>query len=463
MQFGSYKLVDPRQVKEYYINQKHMTDIINKCNHQEFRYIDGYGKGYFLLTDDISSSTISFTVDTRTVTLSIIDKIWLEHPEKTDIGLWVYVTAEPKYRLQEAVVFYNRNITIDKSLSTGSGVPSILVMETDGVPLTMSELLQDLLGSAYTLSFNATDITSFDIAIDGMNVMTAFDHICSIYGWIWTLIGSTIFVWEMEVPSVPNPINDIQTSVLDPQIIDYSVSFPYFDYPGYRKGTKEYYTVTDTNTGQGLSLTVCDPYYPAVSKLSYAVHPDEIRNLALLEARASLIAANLDLINQSVRFVQKNIYETPDLQGGSLESSSGDDPIPPISLSEVYGDWGNGPRSIYKWIEFPYCKPKIPPSKARFANNWRGVLVAGYQEDVAYFVVDPIYGFDGKIPLGYQRVVNVYGWTYGEVGWKIRVEWNPELAQWEALQQEYRCPPDPLEPEPYDPPDYEPPYYFPGE
>ena len=115
MQFGSYKLVDPRSVKPFYKGS--MTDLINKCNHQEFRYIDGYGKGYFMLTDNISSDTISLTIDTRTVTLSIIDKLWLEHPDKSDIGLWIYVTAEPKYRLQELVQDYNRNITIDKSLS----------------------------------------------------------------------------------------------------------------------------------------------------------------------------------------------------------------------------------------------------------------------------------------------------------------------------------------------------------
>jgi hypothetical protein len=426
-----------------------MTELINKCNHQEFRYIDGYGKGYFLLTDNISSETIDLTIDSRTVTLSIIDKLWLEHPSKSDIGLWVYVTAEPKYKLQEVVQDYNRNITIDKSLSTGAGVPTISVMEENGTPVSMSTVLSDMLPEDYSLAFNPTDIVSFDISIDGMSVMDAFDHLCSIYGWIWTVLGTTVYVWEIDsAPSVTDPINDIHTSVLDPQVIDWAVSFPYYDYPGYRKGTKEYYTVANNTTGQGIAITVCDPYYPAVSKLAYASGLDDIRNSSLLTTRAELITDNLDSINKSLRFVQKNIYETPST---------------PLSLSEVYGDWGDGPRSIYKWIEFPYCKPKIPPSKARFANNWRGILVAGYQEDVAYFVVEPVYGFDGKVPLGYQRVVNVYGWSYGEVGWKIRVEWNPELSQWEAIQQEYRCPPDTLEPEPYSPPDYEPPYYYPGE
>lgn len=464
MQFGSYKLVDPRSVKPFYNKIGTMTDLINKCNHQEFRYIDGYGKGYFMLTDDISSGTVDLTIDTRTVTLSIVDKLWLEHPSKSDIGLWIYVTAEPKYRLQELVQDYNRNITIDKSLSTGDGVPTISVMEAGGTPVTMSAIMANILPVGYTLSFNATDITSFDIAIDGMSILEVFDHLCSIYGWVWTVIGTVVHVWEMPTdPTVADPLNDIQASVLNPQIMDWAVSFPYYDYPGYRKGTREYYTVADTATGQGISITVCDPYYPAVNKLDYAIHEDGIRNGALLITRAELIADNLDAINESLRFVQKNIYETPDLQGGSLEASSDDQPIPPLSLSEVYGDWGDGPRSIYKWIEFPYCKPKIPPSKARFANNWRGVLVAGYQEEVAYFVVDPVYGFDGRVPQGYQRVVNVYGWSYGEIGWKIRVEWNPELSQWEAIQQEYRCPPDPLEVEPYDPPDYDPPYYYPGE
>lgn len=450
MQFGSYKLVDPKSVKQFYAAQGHMTELISKCNHQEFRYIDGYGVGYFLLTDDISSETVSFTIDGQSTTLTIIDKIWLEHPDKSDIGLWVYVTAESKYKLTQVVVPYNRNTTIDKSLSLGGGVPTIYVMEIGGTPVPMSEVMEDIATLAgMTLSFTATDITSFDIAIDGMSGLEAVDHLCAIYGWLWTVDGTVLSIWELTgAPSIADPINDIHTSTLDPQIIDYSVSFPYYEYPGHRKGIKEYYTISDNNSGQGININVCDPYYPAVNNLYYASDPDEIRNLSLLTTRGTLIVTNLNNINSSIRYVQKNIYEFPPSA---------------VSLSEVYGDWGDGPRSIYKWIPWPYSKCKIPPSKARFANNWRGVLVAGYQEDVAYFVVDPIYGFDGKIPLGYQRVVNVYGWTYGEVGWKIRVEWNPELAQWEALQQEYRCPPDPLEPEPYDPPDYEPPYYFPGE
>lgn len=456
MQFGSYKLVDPREVKRYYQSQKHMTDIINKCNHQEFRYIDGYGKGYFLLTDNISSETVDLTIDSRTVTLSIIDKLWLEHPDKSDIGLWVYVTAEPKYKLQELVQDYNRNITIDKSLSLGSGVPTIYVMESSGTPVAMSAILANILPVGYTLSFNATDITSFDIAIDGMSIMDVFDHLCSIYGWVWTVIGTVVHVWEMDpTPSIADPINDIQASVLTPQVIDWAVSFPYYDYPGYRKGTREYYNVADTATGQGISITVCDPYYPAISKLDYAVNPDEIRNGALLITRAELITDNLDAINESLRFVQKNIYETPNL----------DTSTPPLSLSEVYGDWGDGPRSIYKWIEFPYCKPKIPPSKARWANNWRGQLLHTYDERIAYFVVEPIYGFDGKIPNGPQRVENIYGWNYGEIGWQMRVEWNPETGRWEGIQQYYECPPDVLPSSSsgseYDRPDYNPPYYTP--
>lgn len=449
MQLGSHPVVDPRGIQAFYSRKGYLTDIIKKCNHQEYRYIDGYGKGYFLLTHNITSETVSFTTGSRTVTLRIIDKLWLEHPTKTGTGLYVYITAEPKYYLQEAIVDNNYNITIDKSLSLIGSPPTISVMEAGGTALTMSQVLADILPVGYTLSFNATDITSFDIAINGMSVMEAFDHICSIYGWVWTVLGTTVHVWVMDTtPTVADPITDIQASLLNPQVVDYGVAFPYYDYPGYRKGTKEYYSVVDNTSGQGITITVCDPYYPAVSAMYGATNYDDIRNGSLLVTRADLIRDNLDAINESLRFVQKDHLEAPTINAGT----------PPISLSEVYGDWGDGPRSIYKSIPFPYVKPKIPVSKARWANNWRGILAIGYTEVVPYFVVEPVYGFDGKIPVGLQRVENVYGWNYGETGWKIRVEWNPELARWEAIQQEYSCPPDPLVPEPYDPPDYEPPY-----
>lgn len=454
MQLGSYTLVDPKTVRSFYIKNRLMTDILNKCNHQEYRYIDGYGKGYFLLTDNITSETVSFVTGTRTVNLKIIDKLWLEHPAKTDFGLYVYVTAEPKYYLQDIIVLRNYNIIIDKSLSLGSGPPTFQVYEVAG-PLSMSQVMADILPVGYTMSFNAQDITSFDIAIEGMSAMKAIDHLCSIYGWVWTVLGTTVHVWDITPSDPVDPLNDIQSSLLSPQVRNIAVSFPYYDYPGYRKGTQEYYDVATTSSGQGLSLTTCDPYLPAISGGYGAVDEDSIRNGAALVARKAYIQARLEDINSLVRYSEKHAIETPQPEISNL--------ITPISLSEVYGDWGDGPRSIYRSSNFPYVTPKIPLAKARFANNWRGTLVVGYQEEVAYFVVDPVYGFDGKIPQGYQRVVNVYGWSYGEVGWKIRVEWNPELAQWEAIQQEYRCPPDPLEPEPYDPPDYEPPYYFPGE
>jgi hypothetical protein len=398
MQLGSYPVVDPRGIQAFYSRKGYLTDIIKKCNHQEYRYIDGYGKGYFLLTHNITSETVSFTTGSRTVTLRIIDKIWLEHPDKSDIGLWVYVTAEPKYYLQEAVVANNYNIIIDKSIVL-TGPLSFVVMEAGGVALTMSQVLADILPVGYTLSFHPTDITSYDIAINGMSVLEAFDHICSIYGWVWTVVGTTVHVWSMSTtPTVADPLVDIQASVLNPQVVDYGVSFPYYDYPGYRTGIKEYYSVVDNNTGQGIAITVCDPYYPAFTKLYGASTLEDIRNGSDLATRADLIATNLDAINESFRFVQKDGFEAP-----ALGSTA------PICLSEVYGDWGDGPKSIYKSIPFPYVKAKIPVADSRWANNWRGILAVGYTEVVPYFVVDPVYGFDGKIPVGLQRVENIYG------------------------------------------------------
>lgn len=429
MQLDNKNLVDSLPVYSYYAQRGLATDLLKMCNSQEFRFIDGYGKGYFLMTHNITSEEVSFTIDSRTVNLIVTDKLSLEHPNHSG-GLIVYITAEPKYKLKDIIVSRNYNITLDKSLSQ-YGPPTIVTMQPDNPAKTIQQVIDDILPSGYSLSYNASALTSFDIAIEGLSVLDAIDRICSAYGFIWTSTGSTVYIWDMvpvETSTDYDPINDIRRTTLFNSPTDINVAFKIYNYN--RHTPDEYHIYQDNESGQGQTVNVMDPYYFAVINTL-----GEIRNTSVLNTRGQLIADNLRGIKSSIEFIEKHHFEAEPLS------------TQPISLSEIYADWGNGPRSIYRAIKYPYIHVDIPPSKPRFANNWRGTLSDGYSEVVSSFIVTPVVGLDGKIPNGPQRVYNVYGWDYGEQGAMVRVEWNPTYAQWEAIQQEYECPPDVL-PEP---------------
>ena len=432
MQLNGQNLVDVASVYPYYLAKGLSLDLLRQCNSQEFRFIDGYGKGYFLMTQTITSENVSFVVGSRTVSLKVTDRLSLEHPDHSG-GLKVYVTAEPKYHLLDTIVDRNYNVTVDKSIPT-YGIPTVITLPPDYTPKTLEEVIEDILPSGVTLNYEADALTSYDISIEGLSVLRAIDHLCSIYGLIWTSTGSVVYVWDMQeaevssetgIPTLTDPINDIRYSELSDDPTNINVSFPIYEYA--RLHPLEYYTYEDNGTGQGQTINVMDPYYPAViSTLG------TIRNTAVLDIRGDLIVTNLKAIQDSYEYVMKEFFE-------ALPLSS-----QPYSLSEVYGDWGRGPRSIYRSIQYPFMPARIPQSKARYANDWRGTLTDGYVSTVSYFTVTPVVGYDGKIPPGPQRVYNIYVWPYGEVGWVVGVKWNPIEGQWEAYQQEFECPPDPL-------------------
>lgn len=443
MHLDGYALVDVSTVYPYYLKNGLSLELLSKCNSQEFKYIDGYGKGYFLLTDDISSETVTFTVDSRVVELSILEKLSLEHPSFTGPRLILYVTAEPKYVLLKTTVGRNYNITIDKSLSP-SGTPTITCLPPDQPPLTLEEILDDLL--PFTLSYSADTLTPFDVNIEGLTALQAVDYLCSVYGLVWSFNGTTVYVWQiLEASSnsfLPDPINDIRHSLITNEFPNIDISFPIFDYC--RQDPSEYQTYSIESAGQGKTLSLLDPFYPAVVD-SLGM----LRNTALLTDRANLIADNFYGISTLIPYVSKHFHYAQPLSAT------------PLSLSEVHGDWGDGPKSIYQELTYPVVTPIKPPCKDRYANNWVGTIANGYYGPVGAFIVSPAFGLDGKLPPGPQVVVNLYAWNYGEIGWYVRVEWDCVGHRWIALQQEYDCPPDEEPPPPEEPIEpYERPYPY---
>jgi hypothetical protein len=450
MLLSGFPPVNTSPVLDFY--QRKGLDIskLERANSQEFRYISGAGEGYFLLTQVISGDTpFTLAVDNRTVTLKVLDRLSLEHPTKTGTILYLYHTAEPKYLLYRFKVERNYNVTIRKSLSL-YGTPTIVCLPPDLTPKTLEQVIDDFLPSGYSLDYDAPPIQSYDIAIEGLSVLDAIDHLCSIYGLVWTADEDTVYIFDMDIeetsssniiPGFNDPIKDINHTQLNANLSTVNVSFPVYDWN--RTTPREYVTVDDGSSAPGRIANVQDPYFPAV------LDPlENIRNNSSLNTRAELITTNLQSVAASINFIEYNYYNILPLG------------THPLSLSEIVGDIGSGPLTIYRAIAYPYLPIRQPIAQDRLANNWIGLLSDGYYGAVPTFVVTPQIALDGAIPPGPQLVSNRYRWNYGEAGWAVRVEWSPYEGIWIALQQEYDCPPDeapppvpdPTEPvDPYDP------------
>lgn len=447
MQLNGENVVDTKSVLPYYQKYGLSQELLRKCSAQEFRYIDGVGMGYFLMTEDINDDTVSFEWDLRTVDLHVVKKFDLERrgftgPKK----LYVYVTAEPKYIFENTVVNRNFNVTIDKSLVVDGGA-TIVVLDPDrNNPKTVDQIITEILPSGYNVVYTAPQILPYDVNIEGINVREAIDTLCSTYGLIWTLDGSTVRIWGGQGnfnSTLVDPYNDIRTNFVNPAYDVINVVFPIYDYC--RKGPRERYVYSQDNDGQGETLNVFEPYYPCVVDAS-----DNPQNSSVLDTRGALIVQNLRALDDLEEYVAVHKAVCPPLSQT------------PGSLSEIHGDFGAGPRSIFREIPYPFRKVPEPDCDARLADNWIGRLVDGfYGSNVPSFAVAPQYGLDGAPPPGIQTVINLYSWEYGAPNWTVRVEWDCTNSRWIPLQMTLGCPPeeDPEYPpetpggDPYYPPD----------
>ena len=435
MQFAGFNVVDSSSIRKYYRENGLNTQLIDKCSAQEFKFINGFGMGYFLMTENINTEFATFTWDNRTVSLRILEKQSLEEIGHSG-GLYLYTTAEPKYELHNIIVSRNFNITIDKSLSTYGATATINLLAPDEPPKTLEQVFTEI-ATGYTINWFTDEIVSFDINIEGFSVLTAIDTLCSIYGMIWSVQGADIYVWDADAnqetsdlaqgsattQAIQPPYNDINHSLITEEFPDVNVVFPIYDYC--REDPRERYVYSSTNSGQGRVLNVYDPYYPAVVSMKNG----PVVNQGLLDARGALIAENLRGIGSLIDYL---VYERPVANPLSTQ---------PLSLSEIHGDFGSGPRSIFRTDLYPTRRVDYSKSDARLADNWVGTLTDGYFGEVFQFSVTPLYGLDGCMPEGVQAVFNLYNWCYGEPGWTIRVEWDCVNSRWIPLQQEFDCPP----------------------
>lgn len=444
MKFNDQPVVDPRTVLPYYENRGIISDMLQLCNGQELRYINGYGVGHFLSTEDIDEEIVDVNYGVKTIQVKILGKLCLEHPSNSGTKLFIYRTAEIKYILKDKAGLRDYNVIADKSVSISSASLSFFVMEDNGESLTLEEVLEDMLDTHdISLVYDGTEIVPFDVGLQGKSIFDALETLCSAYGLLWSYNKTQD---EVRVFPAPDPlddddsfydkINNIHLEKLDNSFSDISVYYPIYKYR--QKTILEYKKRGENEDNPGHTVNVYCPYSPA-----FVSNNGSTRNSSDLDYIKSVIVDNLQKVGKAAYLIEKHHFEFP---------SS------PISLSEIHGDWGYGPRSIFRYIDYPTIKVPDYSPNTRFAWNWIGYLVHNYSTDVGpvpYFVVTPTIGLDGAVPQGYQAVYNIYNWNYGETGWVVRVEWDCTNNRWIALQQQYECPPE--EPEPEPPPPVEPP------
>jgi hypothetical protein len=445
MQLTTTSIVDPQPVIDFYRQNGLATDLLEKCNCIEFRYIDGVGEGHILITNDGSfgateniSITDTLTGSISTYNMSVLSIIDLEHPAHSGIGLRVLQVAEPKYRLKRIVAYRNFNVIYRRKVTATAGE----TLAPDTTPLTLAQIIGNFTGMS--VSYTGDPIVPYDVFIQGMDSVSAIDKLCSTYGLLWTFSGSSI---NIVAPSttvgssnwfgvgVPiDPINDIRVDVdIEPPLNSIQVTYPILE-TNVRQ-VRSNYTDSWSVSAPGRTLNVYNPFFPAI----YV--SNSLDNAAGIASNSGMIRDNMQVIAAlEGNYVVRHIYRPAPLA------------ITPRFFSVRYADFGAGPRTIYSSRNYPYQQPPSSEVNDRQAKNWIGYLADDYNNTPSWFIVVPSIGIDGIKPSGLQYVFNTYNWDNGRAGALIRVEWSSENYRWLALQQEYECPEEEEEPIPPPPP-----------
>jgi hypothetical protein len=341
-------LVDPATVYPYYTKRGLSLEYLSKCNSQEFRYIDGAGMGYWL-TDSSHTPATATIAFYATLQLPIIDVLSLDLPSQANKHLIIIRTAEPKYFLSGYEVSRNYNV-IDRSSIDISADPQYTVLIPDSTPKTLEEIFTDiLLGTGFSLSYNADDFPVLDVFIDGMSVLDAIDRICSIYGFVWTADNDTVYIQALNftsssrsadggIYSIPaGRINDIRNSLTDPPFASIFINFQKIS--ECLEGPTQYVTERETYSIQGRRVAAYDPYFPAICS-QYG----EVGNTDDISDRANDIKDNFEAIGLMLGdYAAKHTEEVLSL-------------YPCRSLKRIHGDFGAGPRTIYASLDYPFYK-----------------------------------------------------------------------------------------------------------
>jgi hypothetical protein len=446
MRINNAPIVDPKDIVLLYMSKGYSTELLRKCNAQEFKYIDGYGEGYFLLTNVLytSGQTITFTVPGTSVTetLYVTECIDIQAPTFTATKLRIIRTAEEKFKYHSLTVSRNYNVINRKTQIANTAA----IVSPDATPKTLQQVFNSILG--LTCTYTPPTIIGYDIFIEGMSVLDAMDKLCAAFGLLWRVQGNSVYVYSaVSAVDIPiNQVNDIRDQQITTPIQSFTVVYPALNCCLQAPITFQESTIADTIEGR--ILRVYMPYFPAIFTTE-----DGLQNEAgLIFVRDHLFELFYYINQIEGNYIAHEYYRDFDLNEQ------------PAWFSIIYADYGVGSRTIVSCKDYPYLTQPVPAIEDRQANNWIGYIYQTYKgADTPGFWVVPAFGIDGLAPLTNRYVINLYKWDYGAAGALVRVEWDCYNYRWIPIQQQYICPPNetppPMDPPPipeeYPPIDYE--------
>lgn len=190
-------------------------------------------------------------------------------------------------------------------------------------------------------------------------------------------------------------------------------------------------------------ITVIGAYPPDITNLFNLNWLDGDRGLVLLRPDGVYVVIKVfPAICRRFRFkLFSNAPDglTPDLTTTALcptNSEGGPPPSGTVTVKDIYGVAHNAKENHKGVAEFDYNNGWWFATQCQHTSlHFRGKLAATLTGAAATMSVTPEYGLGpGALPSAPTTVYNRHGWDSGAINDIVRVEWNPELGQYEAYQ-----------------------------
>lgn len=437
---------------EYYVRKGIATNLLSKCNAQTFKFIGGYGEGYFI-TDNVqytSGSTLvlsvpsylvdefgnyvvdedgNYQLDVVSAVLYVIDVTEIEHPSATKKTRILH-TGEEKFYLTVSAV--QRNYNVIHRMTQIANTAAIL--PPDSTPKTLEQILVDILPG---LIYSGPTVYPYDVFIQGMSILDAVDKLCTAYGLVWSYQAGVARVYSVVTPVSEDYRNmvDIQKQTLNEPFSSIVTTFPILNCCQQYPNDFEDYSWSSGLAGDYLQVYM--PYFPAIYDSS-----GSLTNSTALAALANMLRPFYQAADKICGdYIAHEFYKSFSLTDK------------PVTSKITYADLGSGPRTFLSGSPYPFIKkPVIEQPLDRQCTEWIGYLYQDYKGIVTGFWVVPAYGLDGLAPSSNQYVTNLFKWNYGKSPATVYVKWDCVNYRWIAIQQEYVCPPTSSPPPPDPPP-----------
>jgi hypothetical protein len=407
-----------------------------KCNRMEFKFIDGYGVGHFLVASSVYPGNCGVSLkllndETFTVLGTfpvIVDEVLtINHVNDTGEKIYLYRVREEKSFLYEQTFSRNYNV-IDKNSVSGTDCKIV-----GGDYKNLKEIIE--LETSMTVNFD-TVLKPFNVMLEGMDLGVAIDYLCSAYGLVWTVFNNQIYIYEGTNSGYdPTSVSEVVGNTPTQALKDFTLRIEKLDcclteptrYATFNTGLSDS-SSTSEGTCFGKELATYFPFHIAIPSDD---PEEEYRNIEALNSLYEYLFYNFqDLIRTESTVAIHNLTLSPALIAR------------PKSLSIIYYDNGEVAKTIYRSDKYPALRLPKQSILDRVATDLVGELAASYAGPVDGFLVTPIFGFNGAIPESDIFVYNLLDWDYGQVGAMVFAKWDCINERWVAYQQKYTCPPE---------------------